>query len=237
MATEDIKDWNQIAQRYNELVSPNHFINRQLQPVLWECLGDIRGRPVLDLGCGPGWFSQLMHEAGAQVIGVDGSGELLKAARASYPHIQFIEHDLLEGLPPLGDAFDRIVANMVLMDIPNLTRLMSAVREVLEPQGKFIFTMPHPCFFNLKSHRDEEGRLYKKVTGYLQPEVWLIEGFGGHNHYHRSLTFYFDHLRANRLAVTRLYEPKPQSDTPRTGTDAAYYESISTFILIEATAI
>ena len=31
-------------------------------------------------------------------------------------------------------------------------------------------TLPHPCFFNQKSHQDDSGEWYKKVTGYLEPE-------------------------------------------------------------------
>lgn len=234
---EDIKDWNQVAGCYMEFAGADDFINCQFKAVLWESLGDIRGLQVLDLGCGPGWLSQQLHEAGAKVLGIDGSSKLIKAAQVSYPNVEFLEHDLSLGLPPVGRSFDRIVANMVLMDIPDLTPLIQSVREVLCPQGKFIFTMPHPCFFNMKSQRDEDGQLYKKVTGYLKPEIWRMEGFGGHNHYHRSLTYYFDHLRTNRLAVTRLFEPEQAVQTEKPAEVLAYYKSIPIFIFIEATPL
>ena len=237
MSNEDIKDWNRIATSYTQFAGPDDFINRQFTAALWESLGDIRGLRVLDLGCGAGWLGQQLHEAGAKVLGIDGSAELIKAARISYPDIEFLEHDLSLGIPPVGRNFERIVANMVLMDIPDLTLLVQSVRKVLCPQGKFIFTMQHPCFFNMKSHRDEEGHLFRKVTGYLKPEVWRMEGFGGHNHYHRSLTYYFDQLRANRLAVTRLYEPEHIVQSEKPEDELAYYRSIPVFIFIEATAL
>lgn len=97
--------------------------------------------------------------------------------------------------------------------------------------------MPHPCFFHMKAHRDDEGCLFKKVTGYFAPEVWRIDGFGGHNHYHRSLTYYFDHLRANQFAVTRLYEPEHILQSEKPAEDLAFYRSIPIFIFIEATAL
>jgi trans-aconitate methyltransferase len=200
-------------------------------------LGDVEAMRVLDLGCGPGWLSQQLHEAGAQVVGIDGSAEFIATARSSCPGIQFLQHDLSQGLPDSSGTFARIVANMVLMDIPDLTTLIPSVRQALQPGGKFIFTMQHPCFFNMKSHRDESGQLYKKLTGYLQPETWRMDGFGGHNHYHCSLTFYFDHLRANGFAVTRLFEPKHISDAERAGDEKEFYENIPIFILIEATAL
>lgn len=236
MPSEDIEDWNRNAASYTQFAGPDDFINRQFKRELWQSLGDVRGVRILDLGCGAGWLSQQLHEAGAEVLGIDGSSELLQAARTCYPDIEFLQHDLSLGFPPLGRTFERIVANMVLMDIPDLTLLMQSIREALRPGSKFIFTMQHPCFFYMKSQRDEEGRMFRKVTGYLQPEVWRMEGFGGHNHYHRSLTSYFAHLRENRLAVTRLYEPEPIVQSEKTEEELAFHRSIPVFILIEATA-
>jgi SAM-dependent methyltransferase len=173
-----------------------------------------------------------MLEAGAKVVGVDGSTELLRKARQLCPQTEFFERDLTQGLPAIEQRFDRIVAHMVLMDIPEIKPLLKSVRQLLNEGGKFIFTIPHPCFFNYKSHRDETTQqMYCRVTGYLQPEVWQIDSFGGHRHYHRSLTDYFDCLRANRLAVTRLYEP-PQM--PYTEANDDFRQKIPKFILIEA---
>jgi len=237
MSAKDIEDWNRIATFYAQLAGPDDFINRQFTSVLWESLGDVQGLQVLDLGCGAGWLSHEMSEAGAKVIGIDGSIELVKAAQTSFPDIQFMDYDLSQGLPTFNCVFDRIVANMVLMDMPDLTNLIPAVRQMLAPRGKFIFTMQHPCFFNIKSERDAEGQLFKKLTRYLQPEVWRMESFGGHNHYHRSLTFYFDHLRQNGMAVTRLYEPPHVSHAQRPEADQSFFENIPIFIFIEAVAL
>ncbi len=233
-SSNDIKDWNRIADAYAGTARSDDFVNRQFKTVLWECLGDVRDKDVLDLGCGAGWLSKQLFERGAHVVGVDGSIELVERAQADVPGVEFLAYDLAQGLPPGTQRFERIVANMVLMDIPDLSLLMRDVREHLQPNGKFLFTMQHPCFFNIKSHRDEEGHLFKKLTGYLQPDVWRMEGFGGHNHYHRSLTFYFDLLRENRLAVTRFYEPPHQSATQRSENDARFFENIPIFLLIEA---
>jgi len=161
-SSNDIKDWNRIADAYAGAARDDDFVNRQFKSVLWECLGDVRDKDVLDLGCGAGWLSKQLFERGARVVGIDGSIELVERARADVPGVEFIAHDLAQGLPPGERHFDRVVANMVLMDIPDLSRL---VREHLQLGGKFLFTMQHPCFFNIKSHRDEEGHLFKKLTG------------------------------------------------------------------------
>lgn len=235
MSEKDIEDWNRIAQTYTEFAGPDDPINQQFRPALWESLGDLNGKTVLDLGCGAGWLSQQMVSAGATVIGVDGSIELVKKAQEDFPNIRFIQHDLSGGLPALNTRFDIVIANMVLMDIPELSTLFQSVKTVLKPKGKFIFTMQHPCFFNMKTARDENGVPHRKVTGYLQPEIWRMHSFGGHNHYHRSLTYYFDLLRTNQMAVTRLYEPQHiVMQVEKAGDDLPFYQNVPVFIYIEA---
>ena len=116
--------------------------------------------------------------------------------------------------------------------LPALDALLRDVRTSLrDSESRFVFTMTHPCFFKQLAHQDEDGQMYCKVTGYLQAQTRWIENFGGHRHYHRSLTYYFDCLRRNRLAVTRLFEPPQLAYTPEI-TD--FRQKIPKFVLIEA---
>ncbi len=236
-------EWNEIARRYAAVSGQDGGPIFQLfADRFWSSLGDVGDLDVLDLGCGHGWLSQHLHQAGARVCGVDGSRALLERARLACPEVEFFECDLsIEGEleRALGDSkrrFDRAVAHMVLMDLPDVAHLLRSLRTQLRESARFLFTLPHPCFFNFKTGRDDPtGRPFRKITGYLDPEVWQIETFGGHSHYHRSLTYYFDHLREAGFAVTQLYEP------PHTwaadAADAEFRKSIPVFVLIEAVPI
>jgi SAM-dependent methyltransferase len=230
----DLQDWNRNATAYiGDLPPSEGAVYRQFKDQLWACLGNLHELDVLDLGCGHGWLSREMAQAGGRVWGVDGSSELLRRARLAYPELDFTEWDLNQGLPPTERRFDRVIANMVLMDIAELAPLMAGVSRVLKTAGRLIFTITHPCFFRQKLMQEPEtGQWYRKVTGYHQPEVWRIDSFGGHTHYHRNLTFYFDLLRNNRLAVTRFFEPVhiPNLEGPA----GDLLRSIPVFLLIEA---
>src|SRR5207244_9203024 len=43
-------------------------------------------------------------------------------------------------------AFDAAVCNMALMDIASITPMLRAVWQTLKPGGRFVFSVPHPCF-------------------------------------------------------------------------------------------
>lgn len=57
---------------------------------------------ILDAGCGPGHWTQFLHDGHRDVIGIDLAEEFLTAARARYPHLAFRSGSFRE--LPLEDA-------------------------------------------------------------------------------------------------------------------------------------
>lgn len=234
---EDLQLWDAAAPAY---AGREDSFYRRVHGFLWDRLGSVQGAQVLDLGCRDGWLAEEMRRAGAHVTGIDGSAALLARARSRYPAVSFQQHDLVLGLPWPGRRFDRIVAHTVLMDIPELDRLLADVATALRPGGAFVFTILHPAFF---SHAvvDEGpgGQRYRKVTGYLDHQVRWIESFGGHRHYHRPLSWYVERLVAHGLVVTGLHEPPslPNADIPEADwTDyQRWFSTIPTLLAVSCT--
>ncbi|SNY62840.1 class I SAM-dependent DNA methyltransferase [Paractinoplanes atraurantiacus] len=211
--SDDIALWDSAADQYAAHDGDSFY--RRLSPFLWRQLGDVTGQPVLDLGCGHGWLSDKLRLAGATVTGVDGSTALLGRAAEAYPQIAFVSHDLTAGLPRPLQPFRAVVAHMVLMDLPELDALIADISASLD--GVFVFSILHPSFFHQAPVDDPEtGERYRKVTGYLEHERRWITTFGGHNHYHRPLSWYVDLLTRHGLVVTGLHEPPtlPQHGRP-----------------------
>jgi len=232
----DLAAWDAAADRYaNSVGGSEDRIYAMLRPALSASLGeDLQGLDILDLGCGHGWLSAVLSDAGARVRGIDGSDALLAHARRAVPAVEFLRCDLTAGPFPTDRHYDRVLAHMVLMDLPDIDPAIAFVRDALAPAGRFVFTMPHPCFFNYRTRADPQtGELYCGVANYLAPAEWWVETYGGHRHYHRSLSFYVDALRRHQLAVVRVYEP-PQISRDPDDERAAFYLGIPKFILIEA---
>lgn len=207
----DIQEWNANAETYaagSAECSDDGYPDKYV----WQLLGDVRDRSVLDVGCGDGRLAARLLHKGARVVGVDGSGALLAKAIERAPSVAFHEHDLNDGLPDLNARFDLAVSIMVVMDLPDIRPLFESIGQALEPDGRFVFSLLHPAFWNQKSHQDSDsGEWYKRVKGYLREEVWRVETFGGHNHYHRSISYYVGALREAGLTLTRMLEPPHES--------------------------
>lgn len=84
--------------------------------------GDLRGRRVLDLGCGTGRVGAVLAERyGATVCGVDPSPEMLEVARGRAPvGVAELKRGTAEGIPFPDGSFERAIMQMVvhLVDRP-----------------------------------------------------------------------------------------------------------------------
>lgn len=96
------------------------------------------GERILDLGCGDGQLSARIVAAGASVMGVDASPEMVAAARAR--GIDVVEGSA-ESLPCLDSSFDAVFSNAALHWVRGQDAMMDEVRRVLKPGGRFVAEM------------------------------------------------------------------------------------------------
>ena len=97
---------------------------------------------VLDLGCGEGYFADLLARAGAEVVGCDVAEEPLRRARAAHPglDLRLAEPD---GTLPFEDAsFDMVWAGETIEHVLDTARWLSEVRRVLRSSGLLVLSTP-----------------------------------------------------------------------------------------------
>ncbi|WP_165066315.1 class I SAM-dependent methyltransferase [Paludisphaera rhizosphaerae] len=98
---------------------------------------DMAGKLVLDAGCGGGRYARLLGEHGANVLGVDLSSAVDKAAEmcAGLPNVQIVQGDLLDP-PVVEDAFDLVFSIGVLHHSPDPRRAFAAIARRVKPGGR-----------------------------------------------------------------------------------------------------
>ena len=102
---------------------------------------------VGDLGCGTGQLSEALAPHVARVIAVDGSPEMLQAARARLQSRQNVDvrDGALESLPLDAASLDVAIASLVLHHQPDPARVLAEVARVLKPGGRVLVVdmLPH----------------------------------------------------------------------------------------------
>ena len=107
--------------------------------------GELRGRRVLEVGCGTGRVAAALAErAYAKVWAVDDSPEMLAVARERAPKGVAFKQARAEALPFRDGWFDRAVAVLVVhvLDRP---RAFAELRRVLAPDGRVVIATFDPA--------------------------------------------------------------------------------------------
>src|SRR5437868_2399068 len=97
---------------------------------------DLKGKLVLDAGCGGGRYARLAGRCGAKVVGVDLSAAVEKAAGLcdDLPDVAIVQADLLD-LPLAEGAFDLAFSIGVLHHSPDPRRAFAQVAARVKPGG------------------------------------------------------------------------------------------------------
>lgn len=97
---------------------------------------------IADLGCGPGNSTRLLAERwpGAEVIGVDSSGEMLSKARASGVRAAWIEADVATWAP--DRPLDLVYSNATLQWLDDHQALLPRLLGYARPGGALAIQMP-----------------------------------------------------------------------------------------------
>jgi SAM-dependent methyltransferase len=117
---------------------------------LVELLDPKPGERILDLGCGSGQLTAKIAEAGARVIGIDLSPEMIAQARANYPQTRNALHSVAPLIEfAIGDAtsfeiveqVDAVFSNAVLHWVKDAAAAIACVHRALKSGGRFVMEM------------------------------------------------------------------------------------------------
>ncbi len=190
------------------------------QPAIKKLLPDLRGKAVLDLGCGFGANClDFAHRGAERVVGLDVSEKMLRAAQAesSAPQIEYLHMDMSD-ISRINESFDLIYSSLAFHYIENFSQLSRDIFPLLKRGGRLLFSQEHPIVtatIGGQGHfnRDENGnRVSYTFSNYSQSgrreSFWFVDGVVK---YHRSMGEIITALAEAGLVIEKVEEPRPES--------------------------
>ncbi|MBC7263709.1 MAG: class I SAM-dependent methyltransferase [Chloroflexi bacterium] len=134
-------------------------------------------RPILDLGCGDGYFTSTVFDRPVE-MGVDPSSTALSDARRRGIH-RLLAQASGTALPCADGAFATVLANCVIEHIPDVDGTLTEIARVLRPGGTFVTTVPTDRFtgalLGTRLFGERYGRWWNRRSVHYHldaPRVW-----------------------------------------------------------------
>jgi ubiquinone/menaquinone biosynthesis C-methylase UbiE len=187
-------------------------------PYVLEMVGDVRGKKVLDAGCGGGFYSIWLSEKDAEVLGIDSSEEMIKIAKEKASRKRLDTRFLIGDIADLrieDGVFDLVLSTLVLMDLKELDKGISELVRVTGNGGDIVVSVEHPMLTAGDWERESGQKLFRKVDDYFVEReleaVWENERKErvSFRYYHRPLQAYTRPFFERGCVLTRLIEPRP----------------------------
>lgn len=211
--------WDQAARWYDALVGSHgtDYHRKILMPNASRLLGLKKGDQVLDLACGQGVFSRYLFKSRYEVVGLDASEELVAFARErSDKSIRFCVGDAGKTGVLKNETFSGAACILALQNMEKLDPVFRNVARWLEPGGRFVMVLTHPCFrIPRQTHWGWDGAKkmeYRRIDLYSTPTriPILTPPFAKSKDftwtYHRPLQSYFESLSRAGLCVDAMEE-------------------------------
>ena len=133
MAKQNIYDNEIFFENFNNIrsneVNFNDFIET---PILHAMLPELRGKKILDIGCGMGQHAKQYSDMGAEsVLGIDISEKMLEYAKENYSAENITYQQMaLEDLCALNQQFDVVTNSLVFDYVEDFDKLMKTWKKL-----------------------------------------------------------------------------------------------------------
>ena len=216
MAQQNIYDNDVFFENFKTLRSKEINFNDCIEtPILLSMLPDVRGKSVLDIGCGMGQHAKQYADLGAQhVLGVDISEKMLAYARQHFaaPNITY-QRLALEDISSLDGPFDLFTSSLVFDYAEDLDTLMADVYRLLYSGGHFVFSMSHPMAtawdgqYDRYTRTADGTRLHANINNYMvegrRSVKWVINEY---EVYHRTMATIINAIARAGFMIERCEE-------------------------------
>ncbi len=110
--------------------------------LLYKELSSLKGKIVLDAGCGFGFDLQILENKGAKVYGIDASKTMIKIAKERNPKIKNISVAPFTKTKFKKSLFDVVISRFAFHYATNTQLIFKEMNRILKSSGLLIFVVP-----------------------------------------------------------------------------------------------
>lgn len=218
MSKQNIYDNEIFFEGYKKIRERKNNANILFEkPALFSLLPDLKGKRILDLGCGYGEnCMEFVKMGAAKVIGIDISKKMLEVAQQENSDDKITYLNIpMEDINTLNEKYDVIVSSLALHYIQDFDGICKKVFDLLEENGFFIFSQENPintCFTTGdRWTKDVNGnKIFANISNYSvdgkRCSKWFVDDV---IKYHRTFSSIINSLVENGFAIQKLLEPYP----------------------------
>ena len=217
MNQQNIYDNNEFFKSYQEMRNKSGLSTNDLIeiPQLFSLIGDVKGKKILNLGCGAGGHDRRLIEMGAEsVLGIDLSQNMINEAikNNSSDKIEYKVLSMLD-IDSLDEKFDLVISSLAIHYVEDYDGLCKKVFNILNDGGEFIFSYGHPmdsCAI-LNDYSDNfvviNGKKYFLISDYnnegKRVSHWYVDGV---ETYHRNMSHLVNVIIHSGLTLLEMKE-------------------------------
>jgi SAM-dependent methyltransferase len=202
----------------------------------YRLLGDVKGKRVLELGCGGAQCSIAFAKQGATAIGVDFSAEQLAFARRlsdrEEVRIELHLSDLADLAFLRADTIDLVFSAYAFGYVEDLNRVFRQVHRVLKVGAPLVFSLPHPAY-DMLDDDSAEPLLVRRSYFDRSPIDYEYNGIGFTDYHHTIADLYMSLVRAS-YRVDLMMEPEPTAAGPRSPFWRPPFTSVPRTLIVRA---
>ncbi|MCW8408912.1 class I SAM-dependent methyltransferase [Legionella sp. PATHC035] len=189
--------------------------NDVFKPIFIEMIQDLNPQKILEIGGGTGHLSLTLSEFTSQILMIEPSTGMYEVATEvlSKSNVRILKIKLEE--LEIKEKYDLIISHMVLHTITNIDNFFRQVTKYLNNESIFVFSIPHPCFYNQYKNifngdynymREEFKNISFTIT---KDEKNLITNVP---YNHRPISTYINTLTKNNLNLKKMKEIYPSQE-------------------------
>ena len=121
--------------------------NLQKRVALIQGAMDVRGKKVIDCGCGSGQYLMALHGLGADVYGIEYDEEKVAQFQRQHPELaERVRAGDIEQMSFESDSFDLVLLNEVLEHVPHESKALLEIHRVLKQGGMLVVFSPNRLY-------------------------------------------------------------------------------------------